>query len=83
MASKKDLEDVIDSRIDEIAARVNRVLGDFDANGKPVGPNKDDPKLAAEYIRQIRRRLAASDHGCHVQLAAPARPAPRRDAAGC
>ena len=55
MATKKDLEDVIDSRIDEIAARVNRVLGDYNADGKPIGPNKDDPKLAADYIRQIRR----------------------------
>lgn len=37
------------------AARVNRTLGDYTADGKPAGPNKDNPQLAANYIRQIRR----------------------------
>lgn len=64
MATEQDLrrivESVIDSRIDDIAARVNRTLGDFDGKGRPAGPNKDKPQLAANYIRQIRRLVDKS-----------------------
>lgn len=64
MATKAELREVVeavmDSRIDEIAARVNRVLGDYNSQGKPTGPNKDDPQLAAAYIRQIRRLVDRS-----------------------
>lgn len=38
-----------------VAARVNRVLGDYNAEGEPIGPNKDDPQLGAVYIRQIKK----------------------------
>ena len=45
MATKKDLEDVIDSRIDEIAARVNRVLGDYNADGQAGRPEQGRPEV--------------------------------------
>lgn len=44
----------IDKIAEETAARVNRVLGDFNSKGKPIGPNKDNPQLGAVYIRQIK-----------------------------
>jgi hypothetical protein len=48
--SDNDIERIAEAT----AARVNRVLGDYNAKGEPVGPNKDNPQVAAAYIRQIK-----------------------------
>jgi hypothetical protein len=48
--SDKDVERIADAT----AARVNRVLGDYNSKGEPAGPNKDNPQFGATYIRQIK-----------------------------
>jgi hypothetical protein len=57
MATKAELkavvEEVIDARIPAIAGRVNKVLGDYNAEGEPAGPNAEAPLRGATYIRQI------------------------------
>ena len=50
----KDIEKIAEAT----AAAVNRVLGDYNAKGNPVGPNKDDPQMGAAYIRQIKKLVA-------------------------
>lgn len=47
-------DDDVDRIARATAARVNRVLGDYTADGEPAGPNKDDPQLGSTYIRQIK-----------------------------
>lgn len=47
-------DDDVDRIAEATAARVNRVLGDYNAKGEPAGPNKADPQHAAAYIRQIK-----------------------------
>lgn len=51
----QERKQLIDDIAQETAARVNRTLGDYNAEGEPAGPNKDDPKLGSTYIRQIKR----------------------------
>ena len=52
--TKAERKALIDEIATEVAARVNRTLGDYNSEGKPTGPNKDDPQLAAAYVRQIK-----------------------------
>jgi len=46
-----------DDDLDKIAARVNRVLGDYDSKGQPQDKYKDDPVLADNRIRSISNRV--------------------------
>lgn len=48
----------IEAIVERVAARVNRVLGDYNAKGEPAGPNKDDPQTGAAYLRRILKRVA-------------------------
>lgn len=52
---KMTTEDTVDydQLVIDVAARVNRVLGDYNAEGLPTGPDKDNPEFAAKKIREI------------------------------
>lgn len=49
--SDEDVERIADAT----AARVNRVLGDYNSKGEPAGPNRADPQFGSTYIRQIKK----------------------------
>lgn len=50
-------KDDIEAIAEATAARVNRVLGDYNSKGEPAGPNSKTPMLGAEYLRRILRKV--------------------------
>lgn len=53
----EDEDEVKDEDIDKIATRVNKVLGDFDADGKVQNPDNKNPDYGDQRIRQIENKV--------------------------